>query len=78
MACRLASAIIWTNAGILLIGPFRTNFSESLIEIYAFLLKKIHLKMLYGKCRPFCLGFNVLMLQDLADKKSKLVQVVQG
>ena len=26
-------AIIWTNAGILLIGPLRTNFSEILIEI---------------------------------------------
>ena len=29
-------AIIWTNAGILLIGPLRTNFSEILIEIYTF------------------------------------------
>ena len=27
-------AIIWTNAGILLIGPLRTNFSEILIKIY--------------------------------------------
>ena len=26
-------AIIWTNAGILLIGPLRANFSEILIEI---------------------------------------------
>ena len=26
-------AIIWTNAGILLIGPFGTNFSENWIEI---------------------------------------------
>ena len=26
-------AIIWTNAGILLIGPLGTNFSEILIEI---------------------------------------------
>ena len=26
-------AIIWTNAGILLIGPLRTNISEILIEI---------------------------------------------
>ena len=29
-------AIIWTNAGILLIGPLGTNFSENLIEIYTF------------------------------------------
>ena len=27
-------AIIWINAGILLIGPMGTNFSELLIEIY--------------------------------------------
>ena len=26
-------AIIWANAGILLIGPFETNFGEILIEI---------------------------------------------
>ena len=26
-------AIIWTNAGILLIGPLGTNFSEILIDI---------------------------------------------
>ena len=29
-------AIIWTNAGILLLGPRRTNFSEILIEINMF------------------------------------------
>ena len=28
--------IIWTNAGILLIGPLATNFSDILIEILAF------------------------------------------
>ena len=54
-------AIIWTSAGILLIGPLGTNFSEILIEIYTFSFKKIHLKMLYGKWQQFCLGLNVLM-----------------
>ena len=29
-------AIIWTNAGFLLIGPLQTNFSEILIGIQAF------------------------------------------
>ena len=53
-------AFIWTNAGILLIGPLGTNFSEILIEIDTFSSKKIHLKMLSGKWRPFCLGLNVL------------------
>ena len=43
-------AIIWTNAGILSIGPLETNFSEILIEIYTFSLKKMHLKM-SGKWR---------------------------
>ena len=53
-------AIIWTNAGILLIGHLGTNFSEILIENHAFSLKKMHLKMSSGKWRPFCLGLNVL------------------
>ena len=33
-------AIIWTNVGILLIGPLATNLNEILIEIYIFLFKK--------------------------------------
>ena len=42
-------AIIWTNAGILLIGPMGTNFSEILIEIDAFSFKKMHLKIVVRK-----------------------------
>ena len=38
-------AIIWTNAGILFIGPLGTNFSEIVIEIHTFSVKKIYLKM---------------------------------
>ena len=53
-------AIIWPNAGILLIGPLGTNFSEILIEIHTFSFKKMHLEMLSGKWRPSCLSFNVL------------------
>ena len=33
-------AIIWTNAGMLLIGPLGTTFSEILIKIYMLSLKK--------------------------------------
>ena len=55
-------AIIWTNAGILLIRPWGTNFSEILIGIQAFSFKKKHLKMSSAKWRPFCLGLNVLKL----------------
>ena len=46
-------AIIWTNAGILLIDPLATNFSENLIGIHTFSFNKIHLKMSSGKWRPF-------------------------
>ena len=53
-------AIIWTNAGILLTEPLGTNFSEILIGIQTFSFKKMHLKMLSVKWRPFCLGLNVL------------------
>ena len=53
-------AIIWTNAGLLLIGPLVTNFSEILIEILAFSFKKMRLKVSSVKWRPFCLGLNVL------------------
>ena len=54
-------AIIWTNAGIWLMGPLGTNFSEILIEIHTFSFKKMHLKMSYVKWHPFCLGLNVLI-----------------
>ena len=53
-------AIIWTNAGILLIGPWGTNFSEILIGIQTFSFEKMHLKMSSAKWRPFCIGLNVL------------------
>ena len=52
-------AIIWTNDGLLLIGPLGTNFSEILIEILTFSFKKMRLKEWSGKRRPFCLGLNV-------------------
>ena len=60
-------AIIWNNAGTLLIGPLRTNFSEISIEIQTFSLKKIRLKMSSVKCRPFCIGLNVLIHWTLRD-----------
>ena len=54
-------AIIWTNAGILLIEPLGTNFREILIRIQAFSFKKMHLKMSSAKGRLFSLGLNELM-----------------
>ena len=53
-------AIIWTNAGILLIGPLGKNFSEILIEISTFSFNKMHLKMSSAKWRLFRLGLNEL------------------
>ena len=60
--CR-RQVIIWTNAGILLIWPLGTNFSEIFIEIHISSFKKMHLKMSSAKCRPFCLGLNVLEVE---------------
>ena len=48
--------IIWTNAGISLIGPLGIRFSEILIEIHKFSFKKMHLNMLSAKWRLFCPG----------------------
>ena len=52
--------IIWTNAGILLIGPLGTNLGKILIRIQTFSLKKLHLKMSSAKWRRSCFGPNVL------------------
>ena len=57
-------AIIWTNDGILLIGPLGTNFSEILFGIQTFSFNKMHLKMSSAKWRPFCIGLNVLTCPD--------------
>ena len=53
-------AVIWTNAGILLIQTLGTNFSQILSEIQTFSFKKMHLKMSSETLRPFCLSLNVL------------------
>ena len=66
-------AIIWINAGIFLIQPLGTNFSEILIEILTFSFKKMHLKVSSAKRRPFCLGLIVLMLLfSLVDNSATL------
>ena len=70
-------AIIWTNAGIVLIGPLGTNFSEILIEIQTFSLKKMLLKMSSGKRRPSCLGLNVLSNHNKT-KHNKTIEAFYG
>ena len=54
-------AIIWTNAGILLIGPLGTNFSEILIEIQTFFIEEntfenVVCEMLFISSRPQCVN----------------------
>ena len=67
-------AIIWTNAGILLIGPW----GEISIGIQAFSFKKmLHLKMSSAKWRPFCLGLNVLR-HTLARCDNSCMPLFQG
>ena len=46
-------AIVCINAGILLIKPSETIFSEILIETHIFSLKKMYLNMSSKKCQPF-------------------------
>ena len=53
-------AIIWTDAGILLIRPLGTNSNKMLIQILTFSFIKMRLKVSSAKWRPFCLGLNVL------------------
>ena len=60
-------AIIWTDVGILLIGPSETDFNEILIKNHSFSFKKIYLKMSSGRWRPFCLGLHVLTLLRPSD-----------
>ena len=61
-------AIIWTNAGILLIRTSGTNFSEIFSEIHTFSFKKMHLSMSSVKWRQFCLCLNVLTHLNYAGK----------
>ena len=66
-------AIIWTNAGILLIGPIGTNFSEILIRIQTFSFKKMQLKMSSAKCHPICLSLNELICCNVISMDSMSV-----
>ena len=54
-------AIIWTNDGILLLGPLGTKFNEIVLGIQIFSFKKVNLKLSSAKWRPFCLGLNKLI-----------------
>ena len=53
-------ASIWTNAGIVLIGPLGTNFNEILVEVDTFSFRKRHLKMSSGNVGHFVLNAGLL------------------
>ena len=60
LSSRRRQAIIWTNAGKLLIEPLETILSEISFAIQTFSSKKMYFKMSSKNWRPFCLGLNVL------------------
>ena len=61
-----SQAIIWSNAGLLLIGHLGTNFSEIWIKIKNFSFMKMHFEMSSGKWQPFCPGEDELrQVQDI-------------
>ena len=53
-------AIIYSNAGLLLIGHLGTNISEILIKIQNVSFMKMHLKISPAKRRPFFPGWDEL------------------
>ena len=75
-------AIIWTNAGILLIGPLGTNFSEILIQIFNIFIKEnafesVVCEMSAILSRPQCV--NTLWPSDIIRRQgneSTLAQVM--
>ena len=70
-------AIIWTNAELLSIGPMRTYFSENLIKMQQFSLKKMHVKMSSAKWRLSCLCLNVLTPQYRCNYNTLSLQYIK-
>ena len=52
--------IIWTIDAIIAIRPWETHFNEKSFKIQMFLFKKMYFAISSEKCRPFCLGLDVL------------------
>ena len=71
-------AIIWNNAGLLLIEPIGTNFSEISIGIQRFSFKEMHLNMSSAKWRPFCLGLNELKYLNTAQCHYNMVNFLRN
>ena len=71
-------AIIWSNAGILLIRTLGTNFNEILGEIHSFSFNKMHLKMSSAKGRLFSLGLNELNNMTYINISGPFSQYIQS
>ena len=65
-------AIIWTNAGILLIRTLGTIFSEISSKIHTLSYSKMHFKMSSAKRRPFCPGLGALIMRVKSNKTDKV------
>ena len=59
-----SEAIIWTSAGILLIGPLGTNFSEMLIGIQTSSFTKMHLKIAPILSRTQCDTIGIILQRE--------------
>ena len=62
--------IIWTSAGILLIGPLGRNFIEILIKIQQFSYKNMNFKISSAKRWPFCIDHHGLTQSVAATLRS--------
>ena len=70
-------AIIWRNAGILLIQTLGTNFSEILSKIRTFSFTKIIFEMSSAKRWKFYLGLNVLSVIDISKMGPRFAALCQ-
>ena len=68
-----AHAIIWTHAGLSLIGLMKIHFSKIRIETHQFFTQANKLIMPPSQWQPFCLGLN-----SLNDVTSELKKIYYG
>ena len=68
-------AIIWTNAGILLIGPLGTNFNEIFNRNSYNFIEENAFENVVWKWRPFCLDLNVLSYVSMTDQSTEVVDI---
>ena len=59
----------------MLFVPLQLNFSGILIETHKLSLKKMYLKMSSAKCRPFCLGVNMLIVSGILASSESAIEV---